>query len=115
MSTNVLLYAWRGVKPGREKTAAGMFREFLEYTGALKANGKIDAVEPVLLVPNGSSIQGFFLIRANHQALDEMQASDDFVRHQTMGVMNLDTPMVTRGAADDQVGQLMQLWASMIP
>jgi hypothetical protein len=115
MSTNVLFYAWRGVKPGREKIAAGMFREFLEYTGALKANGKIESAEPVLLAPNGSTVQGFFLIKASAQALDELQASEDFLRHQTMGVMNLDSPLVTRGASGDLVGQMMQLWASVIP
>ena len=115
MSTNVLVYAWRGVKLGREKIAAGMFQQFLEYTAGLKASGKIDSAEPVLLVPNGSSVQGFFIIRASHEALDALQASDEFVRHQTLGVMNLEEPMVTRGAARDQIGPLMQLWSGMIP
>ena len=90
MSSNVIFFGWNRSIPGREQMSAEHFQEFLGYLGGLQQAGAIDSFEPVLLSPHGGDLNGFFLIRGDNEALNALQASDEWLTHQTRGGQHLE-------------------------
>lgn len=113
--TNTLMYAWKRTLPGREKLSAAHFEDFFNYLAGLQKDGQIASFEPILLEPNGSSLNGFFLIRGDEAKLHEVTASEQWWDHLIRSMMHLDTPALLRGMSGSLVEERMKAWASKIP
>lgn len=111
MSTNVILYGWNRAHPGRESSAMEHFQEFVAYLGALQGKGEIDSFEPIILVPGGGTLNGFFLIRGSHSGLDAVMASDAWRAHVLRSMLHLDGVAIVRGSGGDALQENLGLWA----
>ena len=110
MSTNVILFGWNRTLPGRESSAMEHFQEFSSYLGQLQSKGEIDSFEPILLVPGGGPLNGFFLIRGNHGVLDALMASNAWRDHVLRSMLHLDGLAVLRGSYGDALQENLRLW-----
>jgi hypothetical protein len=115
MSTNVVMFAWNRAIPGRERTSAEHFAEFLQYLGGLQAKGSIQAFDPVFLDAHGGDMNGFFLIRGDTAKLQEVVASEAWVTHVTRATLHLEGAGVVRGVTGDLLMQRMALWTKLLP
>lgn len=115
MSSNVIFLGWNRQVPGREKISTEHFQEFVGYLTKLQQEGAIDSFEPVLLSPHGGDLNGFFLIRGDNEALNALQASDEWLTHQTRGGQHTEGLGVVRGATGEQVMEWMNRWTSLLP
>ncbi len=82
---------------GREQGAAAVFQELLEYLGGQTQQGNVESFEPGFMRPHGGDLSGFVLVRGERSKLDDVVASDEFVRItmraqmtvESMGVINV--------------------------
>ena len=114
MSSNVIFFGWNRSIPGREQMSAEHFQEFLGYLGRLQQEGAIDSFEPVLLSSHGGDLNGFFLIRAGNEALNTLQASDEWLIHMIRGGQHLEGAGAVRGVTGDLVMEWMNRWNSLL-
>lgn len=115
MRSNCIMFGWNRAVPGRESASGQLFQEFVEYLTAQQRGGGIESFEVVLLEPRGASLNGFFLIRGGGEKLNAMIASDEWMRYQTRGIMNLQDISLARGATGPLVGERMKMWMEAIP
>jgi hypothetical protein len=66
--------------PGRERQAAMVFNEAIEYYARLQQQGEIESFEPVFLEPHGGELSGFTLVRGDRDKLTSIRTSDEFAR-----------------------------------
>ena len=112
---NVVMLSWNRSLPGREQLSSQHFQDFVGYLQAQKAQGAIEACEPVLLEPNGAGIHGFFLIRGTTEKLNALTSSPDWVQHWVRAMIHLERPAVVRGVMGNMVGERMALWMKALP
>ena len=115
MSSNVIFFGWNRSIPGRERLSAQHFQDFLQYLGGLQQTGKIQSFETVLLGSHGGDMNGFFLIRGDNAQLDALQASNEWLAHQTRAGLHLEGSGSIRGVTGEMVMDWMNVWASSIP
>lgn len=114
MASNIIFFAWNRAIPGREKTSAAHFQEFVEYLGQQQQQGTISSFTPVLLDPHGGDMNGFFLIQGDDAGLNSLVASDAWIKHITRGGLHLDGSGVTRGATGASLMERMTMWTELI-
>jgi hypothetical protein len=114
MSSNVIFFGWNRSVPGREQLSAQHFQEFLQYLGGLQQAGAIESFEPILLGAHGGDMNGFFLIKGENDALNALQASDEWLTHLARGGHHLEGSGAVRGAAGELVMEWMNRWGSII-
>ena len=110
MATNVIVYGWNRPLPGREAVAMEHFVEFAGYLGELQGKGEIDSFEPVVLVPGGGNLNGFFLIRGAHSALDAIMTTDAWRSHVLRSMLHLDGLAVNRASTGEALQENLGLW-----
>jgi hypothetical protein len=72
-----------------EASSIPKFTEFLGYLGKLQAEKRIESFEPVLLEPHGGDLNGFVLIRGDHQKIAELRQTDAWKNWVAFGAHNL--------------------------
>ena len=65
---------------GRELKALQVFNEAIQYYTRMQQKGTIESFEPVSLEPHGGDLIGFLLIRGDHEKLNAMRYSEEFLR-----------------------------------
>jgi len=115
MGPNVILFGWNRSIPGRERTAAAHFQEFVQYLGGLQQNGTIQSFDVVFLSPHGGDLNGFFLIRGDCKKLNDLTAGADWIGHLTRAMLHTEGCGVIPGATGDTVMERMRLWTSLLP
>ncbi len=115
MSANVVFFGWNRSIPGREKTSAAHFQEFMQYLGDLQKKGTIQSFDPVFLNPHGGDLNGFILLRGESDKLDQMTASTEWVTHVMRAQLHLEGSGYTRGVSGDMVAERMKLWTGLLP
>ena len=115
MSKAVIFYGWNRSVPGREQTSAAHFQDYIGYLAGLQESGAIDSYEIVLLNPHGGDLNGFFLLRGDHDQLDALQATEDYQNHVTRGGMHLEGSGAIRGVTGEGVMEWMARWTAHIP
>ena len=78
-----LFIGWGQVVRGREGRAVDGFNEFVEFTGQLQADGRIEDFEICFLDPHGGDLAGFMLLRGSLEQMDALSDDDEFLRHMT--------------------------------
>jgi hypothetical protein len=115
MSSNVVMFAWNRSIPGRERTSAEHFSEFMQYLGSLQAKGSIQSFDAVFLDVHGGDMNGLFLIRGDNAKLNEVMAGDAWVSHIMRAGLHLEGAGVVRGVTGDLLMQRMALWTKLLP
>jgi len=115
MSTNAIVFGWNRSLPGREQLSAKHFQEYVGFLQSLKASGKIESFEPVLLEPHGGTVNGFFLIRGTGEQLAAYMASPEFLQHDLRAQMHLEGYGYWRAVTGAAVGERMAMWVEAIP
>jgi len=115
MSTNVIFFGWSRPIPGREQIGAEHFQDFLQYLGGLQQAGTIQSFDTVLLSAHGGDMNGFFLIRGEHNSLDTVQASVEWQTHMIRAGLHLEGAGAIRGATGELIMDWMNLYTSLIP
>jgi hypothetical protein len=115
MSSNVIFMGWSGSIPGREKISAQHFQEFVGYLEGLQKSGAILSFETIFLHPHGGDLNGFFIIRGEHNKLDALSGDEAWEQHITRAGLHLQGLGVVRGASGELIADLMQRWTKAIP
>jgi hypothetical protein len=115
MSSNTIFFAWKRSQPGREHISAAHFEEMMRYYTGLQQAGVVQSFEPVLLDPNGSGVNGFFMIKVEESKLPELLARQDFHDHVTRSILHLEDPVLSYGVSGPAVGKQMESWVASIP
>lgn len=115
MASNVIVFGWNRSIPGREKTSAQHFQEFVTYLGGLQQKGAIQAFDIVFLDPHGGDLNGFFLIKAEPAKLDALLSTTEWITHMTRATLHLDSSGLVRGVTGDEIPKRMALWTSLLP
>ena len=113
MSGEAIFLGWGQVARGREQLALQVFQEATEYWTKLQQGGKIESFQPFLLRPHGGDLEGFWLIHGERSALDEIQASDEFIRLITRAGAVVDNIGVTAAVTDEALGSQMGSYAEV--
>ena len=115
MGSNVMLFGWNRSIPGREKTSAQHFDEFVKYLGGLQQKGTLQGFDVVFLDAHGGDLNGFFLIKGDSAKLDALVSTSEWITHITRAVLHLEGSGVIRGITGDEIKGRMALWTSIIP
>lgn len=115
MRSNCIVFGWNRPLAGREAAGGQLFQSFVEFLTAQQRGGAIDSFEVVLLEPRGGTLNGFFLLRGDPDRLNALTAGDEWMRHQTRAIINLDGAAVLRGATGSAVAERMKIWLEEIP
>lgn len=115
MGSNVLLFGWNRPIPGRERTSAGHFQEFVQYLQNQQQKGSIQSFDTVFLDAHGGDLNGFFLIRGESSALDALVSSSEWETHISRALHHLQGLGCVRGVTGDQVMERLNLWTQAIP
>jgi hypothetical protein len=115
MGKNVIVFGWKRSVPGREALSGKHFQEFVQYLQNQVEQDMVESFEPFLLEPNGSAVQGFFLIRGEGEKLAALTATADWAQHQVRSMLHLEEMAIWRGVAGDSVQERMRMWMESIP
>lgn len=80
MTDAALFIGWGAVASGRERRSVELFGESLRFLTSLVEEGRVASVEPFFLEPHGGDLEGFFLVRGDHEELNRIRAEDGFQR-----------------------------------
>jgi hypothetical protein len=110
MKKGALFVGWGAIIPGREKSASRVLGEAMEYLQRLKEEGVIDSIDVVLLEPHGGELEGFVLIRGEHDCLAKLRGEESFLQT-IVGVQLVHTKVGVIGAyADAEMQSVLQIW-----
>jgi hypothetical protein len=112
---NIILFGWNRSIPGREKTSATHFQEFVGYLEGLQREGTIQGFDAVFLDPHGGDLNGFFLIRGESPKLDTLVADSEWSDQMTRAILHLEGAGAIRGSTGDQAMARMELWKKHMP
>ena len=113
MAGEALFVGWGQVVRGREQLALEVFQETVAFWNDHHQAGRIAAFEPVLLAPHGGDIAGYFLVRGERTALDEIRASDAFLRVVARASAVVDNFGVVPAHTSDGVAQLLGIFGEV--
>jgi hypothetical protein len=110
MAKGSLFVGWGSIIAGREKAAAQVLGQALQYLEGLKVDGTVEVVEVVLLEPHGGELEGFVLIRGDRDKIAQLRVQQHFVEV-IVGVQLVHTKVGVVGATTgQQVPELLSLW-----
>ncbi len=115
MGTNVIFVGWDRPIPGCERSALGLFQEFMQYLGGLQQAGTIQSFDTVFLNPHGGDLNGFAFIRGDSDKLDAMLSSEAWEMHALRAGLELDGFGFLRGVTGDLLMKQMQFYMQNIP
>lgn len=107
MAGEALFIGWGQVVRGREQLALQVFQESVEFWGKAQQDGRIERFDAYLLAPHGGDLNGFFLLHGEQSALDELRASDDFLRLMTRADSIIENLGLVPAYSGDALGRQM--------
>jgi hypothetical protein len=114
MPGHAIFVGWGQVVRGREQLALKVFQETAEYWSRQQQDGRIESFRPFLLRPHGGDLAGFFLVHGQRPTLDEIQASDEFIRLVARAGAVVDNFGVASAVTDDELGKQMGTYAEVV-
>ncbi len=110
MAKGALFVGWGAIITGREKAAAQVLGEAMQYCTKLQQDGIIDSFEAVALEPHGGDLQGFVLVKGDKETLAKLRVDDQFART-IIGVQLVHTNVGVVGAyTGAEMQSLFQMW-----
>ena len=77
MPNAALVFFWGPPIRGREQKAIQVFNEVQQYYTRLKEQGEIESFEAVSLDHFGNDLNGFLIVRGDHDKLNRVRASKE--------------------------------------
>jgi hypothetical protein len=109
-----LFIGWGQVVRGREGPAVDGFNEFVEFTGQLQGDGRIEDFEICFLDPHGGDLAGFMLLRGSLAQMDALSDDDEFLRHMTRADLHVENLGVVRASLGERIGRAMAIYQEEI-
>jgi hypothetical protein len=107
MAQEALFIGWGPSVRGREANGMEIYRTALEYFRRLEQEGRIEAMDVVILGLHGGDLYGFWLLRGSYEQFGELRADMEFIRLVTrMGVANERVGVVRAWVGDEAEGVL---------
>jgi hypothetical protein len=110
-----IFFGWNRSIPGREHISAEHFAQFTGYLGNLKSQNTITSFDPVFLRPHGGDLSGFFLIHGDVQKLHQLVETNEWIEHQTRGILHLEGSGYVFADTGNEVQKRMETWVKAIP
>lgn len=110
IGSNCIVFSWNRALPGRESNAGQLFKSFTEYLAAQQRDGSIESFEAVLLEPHGGTTNGLILIRGEPARLQALMATEEWLRNQAKGMINLQGIAIMRGVSGPALAERMKIW-----
>ena len=107
MAQEALFIGWGPPVRGREAKGMEIYPTALEYFRRLEQEGRIEAMDVVILGLHGGDLYGFWLLRGSYEQFGELRAEMEFIRLVTrMGVANERVGVVRAWVGDEAEGVL---------
>jgi hypothetical protein len=107
MAQEALFIGWGPPVRGREAKGMELYRAGREYFRRLEEDGRIEAMDVVILGLHGGDLYGFWLLRGSYEQLAELRADMEFIRLVTRsGVVNERVGVVRAWVGDEAEGVL---------
>jgi hypothetical protein len=74
-----MFIGWNRPVIGREAAAVELFGMMTGYLDRMKGKGSIESYEPVLMAVHGGDLNGFFMVKGEHDKLNKLRESDEFL------------------------------------
>lgn len=113
MADSAFFIGWNEAKAGRETHVMELFQTTMTYFTRQMEAGTIESFEPVLLERHGGDMNGFILVRGDHNKLDEMRQTDEFMNMTLMGGHILDDFGVIGCYIGDRLMDIMAKWGAI--
>lgn len=107
MAEAALFIGWGLPARGQEKAALDVFTESLQYWGRLKEEGQIESFDVAVLVPHGTGLRGFVLLRGTAQQLDSLGRSKEFRTLVNRVNLRVDQLEITDAYVDEGLAEAM--------
>ena len=114
MGQTGLFIGWGAAVPDRETKGLEVFDESLVYWRRLKRDGRIEDFQVVLLYPHASNLEGFALLHATVEQLNELDADEEFLRLTMMQELVSESFRVVRAKLDEGLDEQVRMYRSMI-
>jgi hypothetical protein len=106
-SKSALFIGWNRSFPGREALAIETFGAFLNLLGKAQKEGTIESFEPVALEGHGGDLNGFVLIRGDHDKIHNLTHSEAFQSLWIQGLFTVDKLGMTEGYLGEDLQKRM--------
>lgn len=107
MANGVLFIGWGTAIPGREKQAAEVFGQVMQYFERLRRDGEITGFQPVLLEPHGGDLGGFALIQGDQMKLNQLRLNSEFLHNVTRARLVVQNVGVVTGYVGEELNRVM--------
>jgi len=99
---------------GRERQAAKVFSEAMEFWARLQQQGEIESFETVFLESHGGDISGFTLVRGDRDKLASIRTSDEFARLSLRSDLIVEGFGVVGASLGERIGTLLQAYNEQV-
>ncbi|MFZ0041562.1 MAG: hypothetical protein WAK93_09660 [Solirubrobacteraceae bacterium] len=113
MPGDALFLGWGQVVRGREQFSLEVFQESLAYYQKLQDDGRIERYEAFLLGPHGGDLGGFIMMHGDRATIDEIRASDDFIRLAARAGMVIDNLGIVDAYTGEELGRRMGIYGEV--
>jgi hypothetical protein len=114
MGQTGLFISWGAPTPDREMRGLEVFDESLGYWRQLKQEGRIEDFQVVLLYPHASDLEGFVLLHATVEQLNELDADEEFLRLTMMQELVSESFRVVRASLGEGLDEHVRLYRATI-
>lgn len=114
MANSVIFIGWTRASVGREQQAMKLWQDSAEYYEKLKADGKIEDYDLVLLEHHGGDLNGFALLKGDRKKLAEVRREATFMDNAVQAGYCLDGVGIIRGFTGDGLVDVMGRWSKVI-
>jgi hypothetical protein len=113
MADRVLFISWGNPVRGREERALEVFNESMGLYGRMQQEGRIEALEVVLLNPT-SLLNGYIELKGDVAQIQAVQEDGDFQRVMTDASLIVEDLNVIAGFTNAGVAEQMTIYAEAI-
>ena len=114
MAQEALFIGWGAPVRGREIKAMELYREGIEYFGSLKQDGRIEAMDAVILAAHGGDLHGFLLLRGSYEQFGQLRADMEFIRFVTRASVANERVGVVRAWVGDEAEGVLSLYEEAV-
>ncbi|MEA2427305.1 MAG: hypothetical protein QOF37_933 [Thermoleophilaceae bacterium] len=113
MADRTLFMSWGAVVRGREERAVEVFNESVGYWGRAQQEGRIDAFDVRLMVPN-AKLDGYIEIRGSAEQLAAVKEDPGYKRLMIDSSLIIEDMHICEGFANEAVAEQMALYQEAV-
>jgi len=114
MADRVIFIGWNRPVIGREKQAHQLFQKALQFDTKLKADGRIESFETVILSAHGGDLNGFTILKGSAGKLAEIREDGGFIDILVEAGYCLEGFGVVYGYTGEGLTNLLSRWSKLI-